>query len=140
MQSQKTSKVIFDTNLWISFLIGKELQFLRGLLENEKIQLVITDQLLDELTLVVNRPKLKRYFDKEKVKELISFLKIISLNFTVNKIESVCRDPKDDFLLALSKVSKADFLVTGDKDLLIIGVYGKTKIISVAELKRLTKQ
>ena len=139
MQSQKTSKVIFDTNLWISFLIGKELQFLRGLIENEKIQLVITDQLLDELTLVVCRPKLKRYFDQEKVKELISFLKIISLHFQVKKIESVCRDPKDDFLLALSKVSKADFLVTGDKDLLVIGVYGKTKIISVAELKKLTK-
>lgn len=47
MPSQKPSKVIIDTNLWISFLIGKELQNLKDLIVSEKIQLITTDQLLN---------------------------------------------------------------------------------------------
>lgn len=45
----------------------------------------------------------------------------------------VCRDPKDNFLLALSKDGKADYLLTGDKDLLDIKKFGKTKIISITQ-------
>lgn len=72
MPKQKPSKVIIDTNLWISFLIGKELQNLKDLIVTEKIQLITTEQLISELKIVVNRPKLQKYFDREKVTELIS--------------------------------------------------------------------
>ncbi|GCC51383.1 putative toxin-antitoxin system toxin component, PIN family [Chryseotalea sanaruensis] len=131
MPKQKPSKVIIDTNLWISFLIGKELQNLKDLIVTEKIQLISTEQLISELRIVVNRPKLQKYFDKEKVTELISLLNIVSEKVKIKKIESICRDPKDDFLLALSKQSKANYLVTGDKDLLEIKIYGRTEIITV---------
>jgi predicted nucleic acid-binding protein len=53
----------------------------------------------------------------------------------INNIKKICRDPKDDFLLALSKKSKADFLITGDKDLLEIKIYGKTEILTVKKFK-----
>lgn len=72
MPSQRPSKVIIDTNLWISFLIGKELQNLKDLIVDARIRLVTTDQLLSELKLVTSREKLKRYFEPEKVTELIS--------------------------------------------------------------------
>ncbi|MCU0382554.1 MAG: putative toxin-antitoxin system toxin component, PIN family [Cyclobacteriaceae bacterium] len=139
MQSQKAIKVIIDTNLWISFLIGKELQFLKDLIEEGELKIVMTAQLVDEISLVVNRPKLKRYFDQQKVNELITLLDIISIKFRLKKVETICRDPKDDFLLALAKVSKADFLVTGDKDLLSLYTYGKTKIITANELRKRSK-
>ena len=116
MPDQKPSKVIIDTNLWISFLIGKELHQLKDLIVNERIQLVISDQLLEELILVTSRKKLKKYFDQEKVAELITLLTLVSEKIKIKKIDKVCRDPKDDFLLALSKEAKADFLITGDKD------------------------
>lgn len=45
-----------------------------------------------------------------------------------------CRDEKDNFLLALAIDSKADFLLTGDKDLLEIKKIGKTRIIAWIEL------
>jgi putative PIN family toxin of toxin-antitoxin system len=135
MPSQKPSKVIIDTNLWISFLIGKELQNLKDLIVTEKIQLVTTDQLLNELKIVVARPKLQKYFDHEKVTELISLLDIVSEKVKIKKIEQICRDPKDDFLLALSKESKANYLVTGDKDLLEIRIYGRTEILTVKKFK-----
>lgn len=52
MPGQKASKVIVDTNLWISFLIGKDLHHLKDLIVDEKIKLITTDQLIDELRLV----------------------------------------------------------------------------------------
>ena len=44
-----------------------------------------------------------------------------------------CRDPKDNFLLSLSVDGKATHLITGDKDLLILKVYGETKILTMKE-------
>ena len=131
MPHLKASKVIVDTNLWISFLIGKELHHLKDLIVNSKIRLIITDQLVDELNLVTSREKLRKYFEQVKVSDFISFLEIVGEKVRIRKIEKICRDPKDDFLLALSKESKADFLITGDKDLLEIGKYGRTEILTV---------
>ena len=135
MPSKKPSKVIIDTNLWISFLIGKELRNLKDLMITERIKLVTTDQLVNELKIVSARPKFERYFDQEKVVELISLLNIVSEKVKLKTIEQICRDPKDDFLLALSKESKANYLVTSDNDLLIIGIYGQTEILTVTKFR-----
>ena len=63
MPSQKPSKIIIDTNIWISFLIGKELHYLKDLIVNEKVKIITTDQLIDEIRLVTSRDKLKKYFN-----------------------------------------------------------------------------
>lgn len=52
MPSQKPSRIIIDTNIWISFLIGKELQYLKDLIVSEKVRIITTDQLLTEIRLV----------------------------------------------------------------------------------------
>jgi hypothetical protein len=46
---------------------------------------------------------------------------------------TACRDPKDDFLLSLAKDGKATRLIMGDKDLLDIKVFGKTKILRITD-------
>jgi putative PIN family toxin of toxin-antitoxin system len=135
MPSQNSSKVIIDTNLWISFLIGKELSYLKDLIVNEKIKIVTSDLLIAEIMLVTSRPKLKKYFQPEKVEELISLFDIVAEKVKLKKIESICRDPKDDFLLAMAKESKADYLITGDKDLLDIKVYRNTEILTANKFK-----
>lgn len=139
MPNQKPSRVIVDTNLWISFLIGKELRYLKDLIIDEKIKIITTDLLLEELTVVTSRDKLKKYFNLSDVKELVSLLAIISEKVSINSIESICRDPKDDFLLALAKESKADFLITGDKDLLAIEKHGRTEILVPKKFKERIK-
>lgn len=139
MPSQRPSKVIIDTNLWISFLIGKELQNLKDLIVDERIKLVTTDQLINELKLVTSKDKIKKYFEPEKVTDLIFLLDIISEKVKIKKVDQICRDPKDDFLLALSKESKADFLITGDKDLLEIKHYGRTEILTLKKFKEKVK-
>ena len=70
MPENKVVKIIIDTNLWISFLIGKELKELKNLLIEETIQLVISEEIVEEIILVTQRPKLQKYFTPNKVDEL----------------------------------------------------------------------
>lgn len=51
----------------------------------------------------------------------------------VKTITKLCRDTKDDFLLSLAIDGKADFLITGDRDLLESNQLEKTKIITIAD-------
>lgn len=57
----------------------------------------------------------------------------------IESIVTVCRDPNDNFLLALAKDGKADYLLTGDNDLLVIKKLGKTKIIKIVEFMETMK-
>ena len=50
-------KVILDTNIWISFLLGKRLTILREIVEMEEVEIYVSDDLLAELREVVFRPK-----------------------------------------------------------------------------------
>jgi uncharacterized protein len=43
------------------------------------------------------------------------------------------RKKKDNFLLSLAIDSNATYLLTGDKDLLVVNKIGKTKIITVSQ-------
>jgi putative PIN family toxin of toxin-antitoxin system len=52
------------------------------------------------------------------------------------QVRPICRDPKDDYLLALAKAAKADLLITGDDDLLVLKKHGKTRILKPAAFKK----
>ena len=70
---------------------------------------------------------------------LLAFEPFIDL-INVQSIVTICRDPKDNFLLALAKDSKADYLFTGDNDLLDIKKFDKTKIITINNFFEVTKR
>ena len=84
----KSIKVVFDTNIWISFLIGKKLSILKDLIINEQIIIVYCKQLLVEIKEVTVRPKIKKYFPKEAVAELLVLLETIGINFILNQLIS----------------------------------------------------
>ncbi|MBN1341266.1 MAG: putative toxin-antitoxin system toxin component, PIN family [Phycisphaerae bacterium] len=56
----------------------------------------------------------------------------------VGPLRCVCRDPKDDPIIACAPQAKTDYLVTGDKDLLVIETYEKVRIITLKNLIDLT--
>lgn len=58
------------------------------------------------------------------------FLKNIGLFIDIQSVVTICRDPKDNYLLALVKDAKADFLTTGDQDLLVLKSFEGTEIIT----------
>ena len=68
------------------------------------------------------------------VDRLVRFLRKRCHFYKLESIPSICRDPKDDFLLELARVSDSDFLITGEKDLTDIKQYGRCSIITISDL------
>ena len=134
MENKPPIKVIIYNNLWISFLIGKQLASLKYLLIEKTLVPIFSEQLLNEINLVTKRPKLQKHFPQTKVQELLEFLSIIGLCIEIKSKVNACRDAKDNYLLALAKDSEADFLITGDQDLLILQQFGITKIVTYQQL------
>ncbi len=67
----KNKRVIVDTNLWISFLLSKNLISLDILFKNAEITLLFSKELLDEFIEVATRPKFKRYFSSDDLQALV---------------------------------------------------------------------
>jgi putative PIN family toxin of toxin-antitoxin system len=139
MPKSSTLKIIIDTNLWVSFIISNKLTLLDGLLFSQKARLLFSKELIDEIASTITKPKLKKYFATNGLGEMLTifepFIDLIQVKTSV----SICRDPKDNFLLELAQDGKADYLLTGDKDLLSIEKFGKTKIISISTFLQTTK-
>ena len=133
-------RVVFDTNIWISFLIGKRLSVIEKYISNRQIIIVITGQLIEEIKEVTSRESMRKYFPYTKVLELIHFLETIAEKYEITPQHFANRDPKDNFLLDLITVSKADYLVTGDKDLLTLNPFGRTVILSPADFEKILNQ
>ena len=131
------NRIVVDTNVMVSFLIGKRLRKLKDKLSDLSIKLILTDQLIHELKLVTSRPKFRKYFDKQYVNEFIELISIIGFTYPIQDIPTVCRDPKDNFLLSLCLIGNAAYLVTGDKDLLDMLEYKGTRIITAMEFEKI---
>ncbi len=130
-------RIIIDTNLWISFLIGlKSSSAVRNILTDGTVSIVMTDILRDEIMAVASRPKFARYFAPEACDRLLTFLRARSEDYHIGDIPQHCRDPKDDYLLELARVADADILVTGDKDLTDMHLFGRCLIMTLAEFKK----
>lgn len=133
MKPNNEIRIIIDTNLWISFLIGRKLSCLLDLLSYPEYQLVISSELTEEIRDVFMRPKFTKYYTSENLELLLTFMKNRAVSFILNDIPCRCRDPKDDYLLELALVSDADFLITGDKDLLTMKEIGNCQILTATE-------
>ena len=134
--TSKSVKVIFDTNVWISFLIGKRLAKIKHHISDGNITIITTEQLLTEIRMVTSRQKLKKYFPQDSVNELIDLLETIAVKVQIMPVHVLNRDPKDNFLLDLIDFSKADYLVTGDKDLLRHNSFKTAEILTPTEFEK----
>lgn len=130
---KKKIRIILDTNIWISFLITNSMKGIDNLIFNDKAVLLFSDELMTEFIDVTSREKLKPYFTKEDIASLIDLIEEYGEIIKVKSKVDVCRDKEDNFLLSLAKDGKSDYLITGDKDLLVIESFGKTKIISMTD-------
>ena len=128
-------RIIIDTNLWISFLLSKKFNFIDELLDSGKVDLVFCDELLAELAEVANRPKLRKYFTTEDWILIIEVIERYAVYIPVISSVTVCRDAKDNFLLSLAKDAKADYLLTGDNDLLVLKTFDVTQIVTITEFQ-----
>lgn len=87
---------------------------------------------------MTGRKKLRKYFAPQSVDELMELLELIAEKVHIpTPVHTICRDPKDNFLLDLIDFSQADFLVTGDADLLALNPFKTARILSPSEFEEL---
>jgi putative PIN family toxin of toxin-antitoxin system len=112
-------------------------QRLRRLLLSDKVEFVFSRELFDELENTAKRRKFHRYFDTEQVETLFQMLMEVARVVEVHSVVKMRRDAKDNFLLALAQDGNADYLITGDSDLLTLKKFAKTKIITLREFEKI---
>ena len=128
---KKKSRIVIDTNIWIGFLLTKNFSLFDKIISKPNLVLLFNSMLLEEFIEVAGRPKFKRYFSSVDLEELLFQMREHGEFITVTSSTNICRDPKDNFLLSLSKDGKASHLISGDKDLLDLKRFGKTQIITM---------
>ncbi len=127
-------KVLFDTNLWISFMIGKQLSSLSEVLNRQDVEVYVSEQLLEEIRAVIARPKFNnliseetRFYFFEMVYDVCHFTDI-----TVQS-ESSIRDIKGLYLLSMAESVPVDYIVSGDKDLTDLGEHAGIPILKYSD-------
>lgn len=133
-------KVILDTNIWVSFLLGKRLSALREIVDLEGLDIYVSDELIKELRDVVFRPK---FLGKISLESVVNLFELINAKcHFINgyeDAESAIRDIKDLYLLSMAESIPADYIVTGDSDLLVLKNHNGTRIVTFSEFVEIVK-
>jgi len=128
-------RIVPDSNVLISafFFKGVPKQFMEKAIRGRH-RIFISNAILDELRSTMQKPYFrKRMISQNVQEEIIADYRRMATIIDPASIPSVCRDPKDNMVLACAVEAKADWLVTGDGDLQVLGWYGSVKIISPAD-------
>jgi uncharacterized protein len=127
-------KVIFDNNSWISFCQKGRLTLIGTFFTNPRIKIYACQNLIDEFEDVTSRTHLQKYLIPERVEQARIAVNAFSHPFQMPlAAKQISRDPKDDYFLYFAEQYNLDFIVTGDKDLLVLETHGQTQIISFSK-------
>jgi putative PIN family toxin of toxin-antitoxin system len=124
-------RVVVDTNVRFSALIylGNPLALL-NILHPPRFLPLISEPLLEELRATLLRKSkwepTRIESELERIEEECDHVRpTIRLN--------ICRDPDDDRILECALAGHADFIVTGDKDLLVLDPFRGIRIVTLRQ-------
>ena len=128
-------KIVVDTNIFISaYIYGGDVRGITTRYAKKSDALFITDEIMNEVKNVFGRPKFG--LSKEQFDYVITDIEKHGNKVTVlpqHQIGAVCRDPKDIKYLECAVAAKADCIITGDLDLLVLKEYNGIKILTAKE-------
>lgn len=135
-------KAVLDTNVLVSGLIsdqGPPRQLVDAWLDGRYI-LVTSLYQVEELNHVLSYPRIARRLVLEEADlEMILAALLSQAQVVAGELQlpGVTRDPKDDPLVACAVEGGADYLVSGDQDLLVLGKYENTRVVTAREFVEL---
>ncbi len=127
-------RYVFDTNVLISALLfenSKPAQALRYALANGEVLLSL--DLLEELNKVLGRERLNQYLTTEEREEFLEALVEQAVLVEITENVQECRDPKDDKVLELALNGEAQYIISGDRDLLVLHPFRDVFVITADE-------
>ncbi len=139
MKKSKKIKIVLDVNWFISGCINKASRSLLyyKILSHPDIEVFYSAELLAEFEDVINRRKFSKKIKAHQIIRITSLTLAFMTEVTIESVPEISRDSDDDYLLGICMSCKADFLITGDQDLLVLGEYQKTKIVTMGQFLQL---
>jgi len=123
-------KAVFDTNVLIAALLTEGL--CSGLLiraRKHNFDLVLCDDIIREFKGILTKKFKVSSSDISEITSIIIEASSKILHKTIS-VPRICRDPNDDMIIACALDADADYIVTGDEDLLILKRYRNILIIN----------
>ena len=119
-------RVVLDTNVFVSAAIqsGASHRIVQHLIRDNTDELIICEEILTEIRdVLVTRPRLRKWISVDDAEIFIEMLKL-RFNFVANPADIIplSRDSDDDYILALAQRERAEYVISGDKDLLVLQV------------------
>lgn len=137
--------VVLDSNVFVSALIrtaGAPAQVL-SLQRAGSFELVTSTALIAELSDVLARPRVARviHATPTEIRDSLAYLQTFAVPADPTVSVTVCRDPADNRVLEAALAVAADYIVSGDQDLLVLGAFEGIPIVTPARfLSILTEQ
>lgn len=132
-----TLRAVIDTNVLISYLIshhGTIAEIIDDHWRCGGFTLLTFPELMAEIAEVVTRPRLALLMDTDAAGALLVALRLMGeAQASLEEIPSFTRDPDDDVFVAYALAGNADFIVSGDKDLLVLEQVNGVRIVTPAE-------
>lgn len=128
------TKIVVDTNIFISAFLGsKNAKLLLKEIINDEFILIMSNEQLVEVKEVLSRPKFQKYITPGEIDELITLLSMkVIMPAIYDKIKD-CRDVKDNMILEEAVYGNAQYIITGDEDLLVLNPYRWIKIVNLRD-------
>ena len=128
MSSSTAYRVVIDTNVFVSAILwgGNPQKVIQRWLDGA-IRIYLSPFLASEIEMLLTRFGVT---DEDK-KRFLDLLEAHALKVAPKHTIPLCRDPKDNTLLELAVWTDADYLITGDKDLLVLKKVENTTIESM---------
>lgn len=130
------TQVVLDTNVLVSGFLatrGPLSDIVTALLRNE-FRLITSHHILIELERVLERPFFLEQQPQEAIDRYLTLIRRRAEIMTIDVIvHGVATQPADDQVLATAVSGRADYLVTGDRQLLVLGAYQQVKIVTPRE-------
>ncbi|MDO5441908.1 MAG: putative toxin-antitoxin system toxin component, PIN family [Bacillota bacterium] len=125
-------KIVVDTNVVISgvFFGGAPAEVLKAIVASD-VTACATAEIIEEYLEIVDEMITRKQgsINKNMLMPLINSLEIIEPRSSIK----ISRDPDDDKFIECAKDSKALYIVSGDKDLLVLKEYEDIQIITAKE-------
>ncbi|MBL7169972.1 MAG: putative toxin-antitoxin system toxin component, PIN family [Candidatus Aenigmarchaeota archaeon] len=137
-------KLVLDTNTIISGFLWKGNEFhLIKKIEEEKIELFLTEEILEEIKDVISRKKFEELLKEAELTPEDILTKVTSMAKIIEPIEKlnvVKDDPDDNKFLECAISCKANYIISGDKHLLKLKEYEKIPIIRTSKILKIIKE
>jgi putative PIN family toxin of toxin-antitoxin system len=127
-------RFVIDTNVLVSSILIKKSSFDATLKKARNLgTLLFSEATFQELQTTLSRSKFDRYVSLQVRSEFIFRLRLESELVEIVERVDLCRDEKDNKFLEVAINGKAEYLITGDNDLLVLRPFQDSKIMTVNE-------